>query len=74
MNDISELFKLSVEERLQIVEDLWDSIAADTQDKPFELSDELKAELERRMAEHEARPESALSWEEVRARLWAKYK
>jgi putative addiction module component (TIGR02574 family) len=74
MNDLSELFKLSVEERLQLVEDLWDSIAADTQDTPFELTDEEKAELDRRMAEHEANPESALDWNDVRARLWAKYK
>jgi putative addiction module component (TIGR02574 family) len=74
MNDLSELFKLSVEERLQLVEDLWDSIEADTRDKPFELSDEEKAELDRRLAEHEANPESALRWEDVRARLWEKYK
>jgi putative addiction module component (TIGR02574 family) len=74
MNDLSELFKLSVEERLQLVEDLWDSIAADTQDAPLELSDEEKAELDRRLVEHEANPESALDWNEVRARLWAKYK
>jgi putative addiction module component (TIGR02574 family) len=74
MNDLRELFKLSVEERLQLVENLWDSIEADTRDKPFELSDDEKAELERRISEHEANPGSALDWNEVRARLWAKYK
>jgi putative addiction module component (TIGR02574 family) len=73
MNDISELFKLSIAERIQLVEDLWDSIAAESQNLP-PLSDELCAELDRRVAEHEADPSSALTWEDVRKELWARYK
>jgi putative addiction module component (TIGR02574 family) len=74
MNDLSELFKLSVEERLQLVEDLWDSIAADTQDRPLELSEEEKAELDRRLKEMEDDPASAIRWEDVRAELLARYR
>jgi putative addiction module component (TIGR02574 family) len=33
------------------------------------VSDELKAELERRLAEFEANPEAGLPWDEVRKRI-----
>ena len=71
MNDIRDLLKLSIEERLQLVEDLWDSIAAETDGLP-PLTDEQQAEIERRMAEHERDPSTAIPWSEVRARLWSK--
>lgn len=73
MNNLGDLFKLSVEERLQLVEDLWDSIAADTENLP-PLSQEQIAEIERRLAEHEKNPERARPWEEVRERLWSRYR
>jgi putative addiction module component (TIGR02574 family) len=31
-------------------------------------------EIDRRLAEHKKDPGRALPWEEVRARLWARYK
>ncbi len=68
---IEELLKLSVAERIQLVEDLWDSIATDADAYP--LTEAQKAELDRRLAEHEADPDSALPWEEVRERLYKKY-
>ena len=68
---IEELLKLSVAERIQLVEDLWDSIAADAEAYP--LTEAQKAELDRRLAEHEADPDSAIPWEEVRERLYKKY-
>lgn len=52
-------------------EDLWDSIAADVDAYP--LTDAQKAELDRRLAEHEADPDSAIPWQEVRERLYKKY-
>lgn len=68
---MEDLLKLSVAERIQLVEDLWDSIAADTD--AFPLTEAQKAELDRRLAEHEADPDSAIPWEEVRERLYKKY-
>ncbi|HEY2068017.1 MAG TPA: addiction module protein [Rhizomicrobium sp.] len=72
MNDIRELFKLSVEERIQLVSDLWDSIAADAAN--LRIAKELQDELERRVAEHEADPSSALDGDEVLRDLQARYK
>ena len=67
--DFEALRHLSVAERLQLVEDLWDSIAQDAPDEALPVTPELAAELERRLAEHERDPGSAVPWEEVRARL-----
>ncbi len=65
-DEYSAIFKLPVDQRLQLVEDLWDSIEADA---PMGLSSELKDELARREAHYRAHPETALSWEDVRKRL-----
>ncbi len=68
---LEELVKLSPEERIQLAQELWDSIAAE--DMP-PLTREQIEEMERRLAEHEKDPGRAVPWEEVRARLWARYK
>jgi putative addiction module component (TIGR02574 family) len=64
-----QLFELSTAERLELVEELWDSIAAELEGEPFPLSDEQRDELERRLRELEEHPERARPWEEVRERL-----
>lgn len=71
MNDLSELFKLSPAERIQLAEDLWDSVAAEPENLP-ELTETQRRELERRRAEHAANPSAASSWDEVRGRLWSR--
>ena len=63
---IKNLSSLSVEERLQIVQRLWDTIPVEA---PVQLSPAQKAELERRIAEHDANSDSVLSREELEARL-----
>ncbi len=63
--DISEL---SVSERIQLAEDLWDSILADSNaDVP--LSESQKEELDRRLELHRQNPQQGSSWEEVKQRL-----
>jgi putative addiction module component (TIGR02574 family) len=63
---ISDLSTLSVDERLRIVQKLWDSIPRETE---VTLSPDQRAELERRIAAHEADPESAISRDELERRL-----
>ena len=46
-----KLQELPVEERIRVVEDLWDSIAADQ--KALPLTPEQKAELDRRLDAYE---------------------
>jgi putative addiction module component (TIGR02574 family) len=61
--------KLSVAERIQLVEDIWDSIAADSPDGP-ELSEKQREEIRRRVLADDADPSSAVPWEQVRAELF----
>lgn len=66
----TEYLKLSVSERIQLVEDIRDSIAAEASET-IELSQVQKDELHRRMAEHRADPSTAVPWEQVRSRLFS---
>jgi putative addiction module component (TIGR02574 family) len=67
--DFEALRRLSVSERLRLVADLWDSIAEDAPDEALPLTPELAAELDRRLAEHEANPDDVVPWDLARARL-----
>lgn len=66
----TEYLKLSVSERIQLVEDIWDSIVAEASET-IELSQAQKNELHRRVAEHRADPSTAVPWEQVKARLFS---
>lgn len=73
---LDELMQLTPTERLDIAEKLWDSVHPPGSARPgedFELTEEQKAEIDRRIAEHERDPGSAIPWEVVRERLRAKY-
>lgn len=48
----TKLSKLPVDERIKLVEELWDSIAADQ--KVLPLTNEQKAELDKRLDAYEA--------------------
>lgn len=68
-NLLAELRRLPIDERIRIVEDLWDIIAEGFQGKDFPVSPELAEELDRRLAEYRANPDSGVPWEVVRDRL-----
>jgi putative addiction module component (TIGR02574 family) len=69
-----ELLKLSLAERLELVEELWDSIAAECEREPFPLTDAQREDLERRIRELDEHPERAIPWEEARERLRARHR
>jgi putative addiction module component (TIGR02574 family) len=62
-----QVMQLPPEERLELAHDLLDSVPDAGDD--FELTDEQKAEIDRRMAEHERDPGRAIPLEEFLARL-----
>ena len=64
--------QLSVEERLALVQELWDSIAESAGELP--LTEAQQAELDRRLAEHEAHPDDVVPWEDVKASIEARLK
>ena len=64
---LNEIASLSVEERLFLVQAIWDTIAAD-QAYP-ELTEAQKRELDARIEDSEMNPGNALTWEEVKASI-----
>ena len=66
---------LSVDERLQLVGDIWDSIAEEANVNPdiLPLTDAQKAELDRRIADYDADPSTGVpmdkALEGIRARF-----
>jgi putative addiction module component (TIGR02574 family) len=68
---IAGLLNLTLPERIQLVEDLWDSIAAESESLP--LPDWQKEELARREAEYARDPSLASTWEEAKQRILARH-
>jgi len=63
----TSIFDLSPSEKLQLVEDLWDDLAATPEAIP--VHDWQKEELTRRKANLMKNPASGLTWEEVKHRV-----
>jgi putative addiction module component (TIGR02574 family) len=57
--------RMSVDERLALVQAIWDSIA-ESRERPA-LTHGLRDELDRRLADHEENPAEIVSWDDVRA-------
>jgi putative addiction module component (TIGR02574 family) len=64
--------RLTVDERIALVQAIWDSIAAEVERAP--LTDEQKAEIDRRLAAHRANPQAAIPWEQVEAEALARFR
>lgn len=70
MKAIQDWRSLPVVERIQLVEDLWDSIAEDSAN--LHLTDAQCSELDRRLDDFEANPASGVPWEEVKRKMHRK--
>jgi len=58
---------LTVEQRLDLIGELWDSIPDSLDELP--IPEWHREELERRLAAADADPDAAIPWEEVKKRL-----
>ena len=66
MVDIKDIKKLSVEERILMVEEIWDSIAEDTTSKELQIPEDEKQEILKRFEEFKSGKQKTYSWEEVK--------
>jgi putative addiction module component (TIGR02574 family) len=64
---VEEIIRLSVAERIQLAQDIWDSIAADPAALP--LTDAEKQELDRRLESYAQNPDEGLPWEELKEKV-----
>lgn len=69
--ELTSVFDLSPSEKLQLVEDLWDDLAATPEDVP--VHDWQKEELARRKANLMMNPGSGLTWDEVQRRVRSRH-
>ncbi|MGO8943057.1 MAG: addiction module protein [Syntrophobacteraceae bacterium] len=63
----SEIKKLSVAERILIVEEIWDSVAAEQES--VKLTEAQKTELDRRITSCDSSPDEGRPWEDIKSRL-----
>ena len=68
---MTSIFDLSPPEKLQLVEDLWDDLAAIPDAVP--VHDWQKEKLARRKTNLMNNPASGLTWEEVKRRVRARH-
>jgi putative addiction module component (TIGR02574 family) len=66
-SDLGALLLLSVAERIELVQDLWDSVALESASQVLTASE--VAEITQRLSEHSANPHDVLPWSEVRRTL-----
>ena len=64
--------QMSREERLSLVEEIWDTIAAES--LPHLLTEAQRLELRSSVAEDDANPDEVVPWEQVKAQTLARLK
>ena len=67
--NMHEIEQLTIEERIQLVEEIWDSIAATPEN--LELTEAQKQELDKRLEEYQRDKFPGEPWEDVKAELQA---
>ena len=64
---IADVLDLSVAERIQLAEDIWDTIPK-ASEAP-KITDAQRAELDRRLEAHRKNPDAGSPWADVKARI-----
>mgnify|MGYP001616287995 CR=1 FL=1 len=66
----ADALTLSIPERIQLVEDIWDTIA--TEPEAIELTEEEKRMIDERLEAYHRNPDLGSPWEDVYKRIVAK--
>lgn len=64
---MQDILKLSVPERILMVEAIWDSIAEN--DEKLDLTEDVKELLDNRIVAHKHNPSEGSNWDDVKARI-----
>lgn len=67
VTDIPQINKLSIHEKILLVEDMWDSISSEESAVP--VPESHMVELDRRLARHKSNPGQLLSLDELREKI-----
>ena len=69
-----QITQLSIEEKIVLVERIWDNIAEDTRAQDLAISPAVEGELARRLALVQTGQTQLFSWNEVKQNIFAHYK
>jgi putative addiction module component (TIGR02574 family) len=69
---LAQLLRLPPGDRADLAMALWESLSDDEREGELALSPEQRAELDRRWAEYEKRPDNVVPWSDVRRKLLAR--
>jgi putative addiction module component (TIGR02574 family) len=64
---LKEIASLSIEDRINLVQAIWDGIASD-RDYP-DLTEAQKQELDNRIDDYEINPVNVMTWDEIKASI-----
>lgn len=65
--ELKDILELSVAERIQLVEDIWDSIAAVPES--ISLTEYERQEIDRRLEAHDQNPDEGIPWDELKKKV-----
>ena len=65
--DMAAIMRLSVPERVRLVQDIWDTLQPSAEELP--LTEAQQRIIDARLEEHRRDPDSAIPWEQVKARI-----
>jgi putative addiction module component (TIGR02574 family) len=67
VSTLLDIEQLSISERIQLAEDLWDSIVSALEQ--LAITDVQRQELDRRVEAYHQNPQEGTTWQEVQARI-----
>ena len=65
--ELKDILDMSVAERIQLVEDIWDSIASVPES--LSLTEAERMELDRRLEAYAQNPTEGISWDELKKKV-----
>ena len=69
---LAENMKLSIPERILLVEAIWDSVSNETGKNNYQLSDEQISFLNEELESYAKNPDEGASWDEIKQRILKK--
>ena len=68
--DMDAIRRLSVADRVRLAQDIWDSLQPSAEQLP--VTEAQGRVIEQRLAEHDADPSTAITWDQLKSRIESK--
>jgi putative addiction module component (TIGR02574 family) len=70
VTDLKKIMELSVQEKILLMEALWDSL--ENKEKYYTLNEDQQKNLEERIEEYKKNPSNVLTWQEIKSKIFNK--